>query len=354
MVRDVPKTQLHLPRSLSELTAEWLSKALSPNFPGVEVTSVHHGDVVRGTNTKVRLLLGYNEAGHSHRLPPTMFAKCGFEVHSPLVAECARSELKFYQQRAPQAGINAPKCYFAGLDDGDGSSFLLLEDLLARNVSFGYALRPVDPQTAQKALAMLARYHAQWWNSPGKPQLHTASGNIVTDVWLDVANFELSRTLPRFVYVPPELHDRKRFLNAVYRLWDSNLQGTHCILHGDLALGNCFFDADGSPGFLDGQGDTLGCWAHDFTTFVITALDVEDRRNHERSLLALYLDELRARGADAPSFDEAWLQYRRNIIWPGTAAVLPVQFQPETVCSEYTRRAMTAATDLDTLGSLEG
>lgn len=351
---DASDALLHLPQTLSDLTATWLSAALASGYPGVEVVSVHFGTMVHGTNTKVRLLLAYNEAGHYHRLPPTMFAKCGFEIHSPLVADCARSELLFYQQRAPEAAINAPKCYFAGLDEKSGTSFLLLEDLLARNVRFGNAMRPVDPQTARQAMGMLAMYHARWWNCPGQPQRHSASANIVTDVWLDGSNFELSKTLPRFEFVLPELHDRERFRKAVYKLWDSNMQVTPCILHGDLALGNCFFDADGSPGFLDGQGDTLGCWAYDFTSFLITALEVEDRRKHERQLLEFYLEQLRSHGADAPGFEDAWLQYRRNIIWPGTAAVLPVQFQPEAVCTAYTRRAMAAAKDLDALGSLDG
>jgi aminoglycoside phosphotransferase (APT) family kinase protein len=200
---------------------------------------------------------------------------------------------------------------------------------------------------------MLARLHAQWWMCPGTPQRHSAGADIVTDVWLGESNFRDCLRLPRYQYVPRELHDRERFRNAVYALWDSNARATHCVVHGDLAIGNCFFDADGSPGFLDGQGDTLGCWAYDYTVFIITSMDIAERRANERALLEHYLQQLRSHDVDAPRFEEAWLQYRRNVIWPATAAVLPVQFQPEIVCTGYTQRAMTAATDLDTLGSLE-
>jgi Phosphotransferase enzyme family len=345
---------VRLPQTLNELTADWLTDALGSAHPGTKVTSVHFGAILHGTNTKVRLLLAYNEAGHSHRLPPTLLAKCGFEVHSALVAECARSEVIYYRERAANELVNAPKCYFAGLDEKSGNSFLLLEDLLARNVTFGFGPRPIDPQTATRAVEMLGRYHARWWHTPGITRREITSGaTVVTDVWLLADNFERCTHMPRFEFVPPPLRNRERFRSAIYHLWDSNARGPLCILHGDLHLGNCFFDVDGTPGFLDGQGDTRGCWAHDFTEFLMTALDIDARRTHERPLLELYLEQLRSHGIDAPSFETAWRQYRRNTIWAGTAAFLPVEFQNEVVCTAYTQRAMAAVTDLDALALLE-
>jgi len=346
---------LRLPRNLAELTAEWLSAALATRYPGVEVTSVHVGTVSHGTNTRARLMLTYNEAGHAHRLPPTMWAKCGFEVHTPQVAECNRSEVVFYSQRASEGLLNSARCYLARSEESSGSSFLLLEDLLARNVTFGFPeVRPIDPEIARRALAMLARYHARWWNSAGPvKQVSSANGEIVTDMFFSKSNFEDCTHLPRFEYVPPPLRSRERFLGAIYKLWDSNLQGPRCIVHGDPDLGNSFFELDGTPGFLDVQGDTLGCWAHDFTEFVITALDIDARRNFERPLLEFYLEQLRSHGVDAPTFGKAWLQYRRNTLWMSTAAVLPVAFRPESVCTAYTRRTMAAVMDLDALGSFD-
>ena len=306
---DVSEGLPRLPQNITELTAEWLSAALACSYPGVEVTSVHFGTVSHGTNTKIRLLLTYNEAGHSHRLPATMLAKCGFEAHSisPHLAECARSEVVFYRQREPEELVNAPKCYFAGMDEKSGASFLLLEDLLARNVTFGFGPRPVDPQIARRGVEMMARYHARWWNSPGTTRPEVSAGAVgVTDDWMNASNFEQCLQLPRFEYVPAPLRDRERFRRFIYRLWDSNAQGPHCILHGDLHLGNCFFEVDGTPGFLDGQGDTRGCWAHDFTEFVLSTLDIDARRKCERELLEFYLQQLRSHGIDALSSENAW------------------------------------------------
>jgi len=354
---DVSEGLPRLPQNLSELTAEWLTEALACPYPGAEVTSVHYGTVLHGTCTKIRLLLNYNEAGHSCRLPPTMWAKCGFEAHSqsPHVAECSRSEVVFYRQRAPEGLLNVAKCYFGGLDRNSNGAFLLLEDLLARNVTFGFPkVRPIDPQIAQRAVGMMARFHARWWNGPERARRETSAGAaLTTDDWMSESAFEHCMHLPRFEYVLPALRDRKRFVSAIHKLWDSNAQGARCLLLGDVALGNCFFEIDGTPGFLDLQGDTFGCWAHDFTEFVLSALDIDARRTSERPLLEFYLEQLRSQGIDAPNFANAWQQYRRNTLWLATAAVIPVTSQPEAVCIAYTQRAMAAVADLDALDSFD-
>src|SRR3546814_15399534 len=77
---ETPKS--HLPLRIEEITADWLSTVLAENYPGTKVTEVHVGTVIAGTATKVRLLLAYNEAGHAHRLPPTMWLKGGFIRHA--------------------------------------------------------------------------------------------------------------------------------------------------------------------------------------------------------------------------------------------------------------------------------
>ena len=149
---------------------------------------------------------------------------------------------------------------------------------------------------------MLARYHARWWDSSPGPGRRTpcAGYEIVTDAFFRESNFEHCTQLPRWEYVPPPLRDRERFLNAVLKMSDNNARGPKCTIHGDPDVGNMFFEVDGTPGFLDWQGATLGCWAHDFTEFILTALDIDVRRTHERPLIEYYLEQLRSHGIEAP------------------------------------------------------
>ena len=50
-------SNLRMPQSLDEVTADWLTQALSHRFPGTVVTSAVPGSEVRATGTKLRLLL---------------------------------------------------------------------------------------------------------------------------------------------------------------------------------------------------------------------------------------------------------------------------------------------------------
>jgi hypothetical protein len=64
---------LIFPQLIADLTAEWLTTVRAVRYPGTQVTSLFIGSVIRGTATNVRLLLTYNDAGHRHGLPPTLW-----------------------------------------------------------------------------------------------------------------------------------------------------------------------------------------------------------------------------------------------------------------------------------------
>src|SRR5690606_9663065 len=102
-----PGGPMRFPNSLEELDAAWLTEALAPNFPGSAVTHAVIGTVIRGTATKARVLLDYNDVGHAHGLPPTMWFKGGLEAHSVAehMASVYAAEARFYRDLAPQVSI---------------------------------------------------------------------------------------------------------------------------------------------------------------------------------------------------------------------------------------------------------
>ena len=121
-----------------------------------------------------------------------------------------------------------------------------------------------------------------------------------------------------------------------------------CLLHGDAHPGNCFTDAEGA-GLYDWQTIARGPWAYDVSYLIATALAVEERRRHERDLLAHYLRHLGAASASpAPPFEAAWSAYRRYIaypllIWPTNH----VSHQSEENIRALTERLGAAAADFD-------
>ena len=86
------------------------------------------------------------------------------------------------------------------------------------------------------------------------------------------------------------------------------------MVHGDAHIGNAYVEPDGRVGFVDWQTVAVGPWVHDVNYFLVSALDVPDRRAHERELLGHYLKALASFGVSAPGLDEAWSDYRRATV----------------------------------------
>jgi len=154
---------LPIPAAVEQLTAEWMTAALSLGVPGVEVTSLHLGPVRHGSNTTARLLLGYNRVGQEARLPPTMYVKGAWTGRG---VGGTFNEARFYQHIAPRLSINLPSCYFAGVDTGSRQAVIVMEDLLARHVILGSAGQSFLPDQAMQLADQLAQLHALWFDDP--------------------------------------------------------------------------------------------------------------------------------------------------------------------------------------------
>ena len=76
-----------------------------------------------------------------------------------------------------------------------------------------------------------------------------------------------------------------------------------CLAHGDMHLGNLYWDADGTPGFFD-PCPRIEPAEHELAYYIVNALDPLDRRRHEDDLIRLYLAEIARHGVDAPSFED--------------------------------------------------
>jgi hypothetical protein len=104
---------------------------------------------------------------------------------------------------------------------------------------------------------------------------------------------------------------------------------------------------------VDFQCVQRGHYSHDVAMFIASSLDVLDRRAHERDLVALHLDALARQGVEPPSFESAWLGYRRHVLYGLWAWMLTTpQYQAEERLVACVFRFGTAAVDLDALGAI--
>lgn len=350
------------PPSLSEVTPAWLTRALAQRHPGVQVESVQFDDAIHGTATNVALNLRYSRPPDAGALPARLWLKGGYESHFEYMAPSRIYEIEalFYRDLAPRLDVRVPRCYYAGNDPDTHQGLVLLDDLAGQGVSFGNATRPVSADTVARGLSTLARMHAStwgqawprtlWYVQPGIP-LEGLAGAWYRDQTPEVfARYIAERSEAR---TPASVNAPQRIVDAFWKLAAMSLDEPCCLIHSDSHLDNFYFDASGEPGLMDWQAPRIGCWAWDVSYFVISALDISVRRSNERALIAHYLSELRSRGVDAPSMDDAWLAYRRyNAYGLFVKIVNPDVFKPREINVAWMSRHVAATEDLETFASL--
>ncbi len=152
----------------------------------------------------------------------------------------------------------------------------------------------------------------------------------------------------------------KRSFDEVWKcLWRAQAilaTQTPTLLHGDTHFGNTYLLPRHRVGLLDWQLMNRGCFSHDLSYILLTALDIEYRRAHERDLLAHYLERLGANGVESvPSLEDAWLLHRQTAIWGFFIGwmITPVENYGEEILHANLERLATGLEDLETLSALE-
>lgn len=340
---------MQLPTSMAEINASWIQHILESHQPGVAIESIEHLNVIHGSATKIRVGITYGE-GTQGDLPPSILVKIGLEPHSEWVAgmEVYDVEANCYGHVLPHFEFGAPKCFYQKIQQEPSQVAIVLEDLTLRDARFGDARTPYTVEEVMAGVRALAAIHAGTWNNPGlagdwlKPVL-TWGEIIPLGGWVE--NPDALFAEPRGFAVPVALHDPVKLKEKFTRYCETVLQGPQCVLHGDAHVGNSFV-ANGQVSFFDWQCSATGHWSHDVGYFMLSALDVPDRRENELSILRAYLSELAQLGIEPPSFEEALAAYRRCMVfcfvmWLGN----PVECQPEQINLACFARAGMAIID---------
>lgn len=346
-----------LPLIPEQVDAAWLTVALAERFPAIVVERAEIRDIILGTSTKIRVVLDYNDAGRSAGLPQSLIVKGGFEAHSPAMQPMYFNEMRFYRDVQPHLEMRSPRCYYAATDPASHQSIVIMEDLVARNVTFCDPLRPQTRDQVARRLAAMARFHAQTWASPEFKSggrfdwllgRHEGWSVVYQDRYLAAEVWQHYMSLPRGCAVARSLQDRGWMRRALHDLGRDHVAVPHCLCHGDTHLGNLYEESDGTPGFFDMQV-SRGPWQLEVTYHLVAAMDIVDRRRHDRELLRGYLAELRGHGISAPDFETAWEAHRREVVYGLFIFLInETRFQTESINTAYTARFGAAALDYGT------
>ncbi|WP_327753883.1 phosphotransferase (plasmid) [Sphingobium sp. SJ10-10] len=310
-----------IPWRYEAITPEWMSHILCRDHPDARVVGVTLDTEDSGTSNRRRIFIDYNDAGKALGLPPSVFCKATADLLNRILLSTSAlmSETSFYNQIRPQLAIEAPEAYLATYDAESFASIVMLKDLGDSATFCNHHMRMMKEQVEDQ-LTLLATLHGHFYRSP---QLDAELGHLF-------------RYDDRFAALDRD-HDFKGMCEAGFRaaaavlpkrlakreaeIWPATLRASArhgalplTIIHGDVHLKNWYITREGRMGLGDWQVTSKGHWSRDVVYTITTALTVEQRRAWEKDLLAFYLRAFAAAGGESVPFEEAWLNYRQQLL----------------------------------------
>ena len=314
------------PRSLAELTRDWLTEALSAGtqLGPVRVSAAEVESIGRGSGLLCQLAcvtLEYEPGTPAG--PRTLVAKLAAEdADIRGMAGLFRfyeREVRFYAELASSLSIAVPRCYWSAYDLDGGAFVLLLEDMGALRAAD--QLGPGSARDARLVADLLVELHARWWNDrsldalpwlpPVDSEINKLGLGLYAQAWPSFLE-RLGDRLPR-----EALEVGERLGSRSMALLEELALSPRTLCHGDVRLDNIFFGPgdESPPVLLDWQIAGRGVGTYDLAYFLSQSFDPEVRRASERDILARYHGGLLARDVHGYDFEQCLLDYRRSVLF---------------------------------------
>jgi hypothetical protein len=331
---------------LDEITADWLGDVLGRDIPEIAIEQVGTGQI----GTCFRLRFGADETVLVKLPPPDTSAR-------DMMAGAYRAEVRFYQRVASTVAVRTPACHLAEIAEDSGDFVIVLEDLAPAEQGDQIAGCPVEQ--ARDSVVNLAGLHGPRWCDPTLLEVDTLSVNgpddiaLLLDMWDPTTDLFLDGLGH---LIPADDAATVRACGTVIERWLLARSDRFGLVHGDYRLDNLLFPADGSAGVVavDFQTLSLALPARDLAYFLGTSLSVEDRRAHERDLVAAYHAALTSYGVADYSLEDCWDDYRLAMIQGPLVSIFGCAYGTRTergdqMFAVMIARSCAAIRDLDTL-----
>lgn len=339
------------PRSLDEVTADWLSDQLSATITSIDIDRIGAGEGFMGQLARVRLTSPDPDA------PASVIVKLPTADPGGLfIGEMMRvweREHCFYRDIAPLMEIRIPGALVNVLDP----PCLVLEDLAPAVV--GDHVAGATLAQAERSMDVLALHHASWFEHPLLPTLDWMPGLDDPSILTLSDTFAIGWPLflERFGGELPErcLRWCERFVEGIPEWIVGHYDEPVTLTHGDFRLDNLFFSDDGSVAVIDWQLSMRAPGQADFVYFCANNLTVDMRRAHEDDLLARYVTALHAHGvpSDAVTVDSVRQGYLEGLVFYAVSfgasllTIDPANPRGVALFDALVRRTFTAVDDLD-------
>ena len=233
--------------------------------------------------------------------------------------ELNQTEVRFYQEIAPQVQLHTPHLYYGAADPDTKKTVLLLEDITG--ATGGDNVAGCSTEEARLAIRQIGEFHAYWWKSPRLQEMSWLPA-ITSQMWVPKA-FQRRWAIfaDRFGgQMPPALLQAAAVFGGHMELIEDRLMGRPItMIHGDYRLDNLFFGRPetGSPlTVFDWQVTRKGLGPMDIAYFMAWCLEPEHRRREEVNLLKDYHRSLLQNGVRGYGFDQCQRDYRLSLFHP--------------------------------------
>lgn len=346
-----------IPTNADDLTPEWLSGLLRAHgYDDARVVDVGATPVGTGQMaSSYRLSLRYaSPCG----LPDTMVAKLatGPVEQREFASGAFRNEVRFYRGLVSTFDVPTPAVFATACSESGSEFVLLLEDI--GNGHQGDQIAACSPDQVRAVAVAAAGLHGPRLDDAtllDEFPLPTPDDCAVMDSLLEPMTAVFRG---RF-----DLTDRQSatvdWLVRDAGHWLRTPPDHAALIHGDLRVDNVMFRDDGSLSILDWQTITTGHPLRDVAFLLATSLRPDDRRTHERSIVADYHRALRQWGAQSQAaaglreytLEDCWHDYIDNLIQApliivfGAAAAQPTA-RGDAMFAAMLERAADAVADL--------
>ena len=338
-----------------DVTSEWLSSVLGGDVG--PITQGRIGDGHIGVN--IRIEMPDAEASLPRSVVVKLPATDDTSLTTAAMLRHYERETRFYTELASTVDMRVPACHYGDWTSSTNAFVLVLEDMAP--ATQGDQLTGCTIEQARDAVRELAKLHGPRWDDPTLDDIDW----IEHDTGGDEAGSGLAMMWQMFFpgfagtyrsHLSAEEFELAERFGSVIAAWRGGRTGPKAITHGDYRLDNMLFaTAEGGPPVtvVDWQTPAHGSPITDLSYFIGAGLMPPERREHERELVAVYLEAL---GAYGVVLDEAWVweQYRRDAFAGLTVAAMASQIvtlndRSEAMFGAMAQRHLRQALDLDAL-----
>lgn len=318
MLAHAPQLKLDEVHTIEKVTPEWLTEVLGANVPGAKVEKIQIVNAHEGMTSRHKWRLVWNAKGQEGGLPTALFIKITPENvylrETLAMIHMAELESHVYNDLQPELCGLIPKSYYCRSYPG-GRFIIILEDIEEQGITPHWMADACSIDFARAVAVTLATIHSRYWDSERfgtdmtwvRPRSRRFGElwlkSSFNDSYTKFLQTDVGKNLPSYVQDLLKKWNENR--TTIHEYWDSK---PPTLVHGDSHLGNTLEYADGSAGYFDWQCLFRSYGYRDLAYFLMSALTVDQCKDHEADIFNLYTDTLEQHGIKIDR-QEAWRDY---------------------------------------------